>query len=122
MQNCVCTVMDKKKFATLKCLANPPRVVVDIMKAFLLLVYQPEDIQPQDWKSCQKKMSDPNLMIKVENFDPQYCTLTTAQKAEDLIAAETEESIKPQCFDAVYVYKWTKSMVEKVKASGGLKA
>eukprot|EP00105_Crassostrea_gigas_P007268 XP_011421459.1 PREDICTED: uncharacterized protein LOC105324103 isoform X1 [Crassostrea gigas] len=112
--------MDKKKFATLKSLAAPPTVVADVMKAFLLLVYQPEDIQ--DWKSCQKKMSDPDLMIKMENFDPQYCTLSTAQKAEDLIAAETEESIKVKCFDAVYVYKWTTSMVENVKASGGRKA
>ncbi|XP_052687590.1 uncharacterized protein LOC128166454 isoform X3 [Crassostrea angulata] len=93
---CICIFMDKKKFATLKSLAAPPTVVADVMKAFLLLVYQPEDIQ--------------------------YCTLSTAQKAEDLIAAETEESIKVKCFDAVYVYKWTTSMVENVKASGGRKA
>lgn len=51
-------------------------------------------------------MSDPDFMIKMENFDLQYCTLSMAQKAEGLIAAETEDSIKVQCFDADYVYKW----------------
>lgn len=38
-------VMDKKTFASLKCLASPPRVVVEVVKAFLLLVYQSEDVK-----------------------------------------------------------------------------
>ncbi|XP_052702824.1 uncharacterized protein LOC128179440 isoform X3 [Crassostrea angulata] len=112
--------MDKKTFASLKSLCSPPKVVVDVMKAFLLLVYQSEDVK--DWKSCQKKMADPNLMTKMEHFDPLYCTESIAQKADDLIAKETVDTVRNYSLDAGQVYKWTKAMIDQVKSSGGLKA
>ncbi|XP_034328199.2 uncharacterized protein [Magallana gigas] len=113
--------MDKKTFASLKSLCSPPKVVVDVMKAFLLLVYQSEDVK--DWKSCQKKLADPsNLITKMEHFDPLYCTVSAAQKAEDLIATETVDTVRHYSLDAGQVYKWTKSMIDQVKSSGGLKA
>lgn len=64
---CVCIVMDKKTFASLKSLCSPPKVVVDVMKAFLLLVYQSEDVKVSEhtiW--CQTRG------VKIGEGTPPY--------------------------------------------------
>eukprot|EP00105_Crassostrea_gigas_P039545 XP_019923693.1 PREDICTED: uncharacterized protein LOC105330378 isoform X3 [Crassostrea gigas] len=79
--------------------------------------------QIRDWGNCMQKLKTPaDVLIKVEQFDPQNCMEATAQKADGLIAGETEESIATKSLEAVIIYKWTRSMVDKVKSGGGLKA
>eukprot|EP00105_Crassostrea_gigas_P039542 XP_019923690.1 PREDICTED: uncharacterized protein LOC105330377 isoform X3 [Crassostrea gigas] len=113
--------MDKNTLASLRTLGRPPQGVKNVMEAFLLLIYQPEVMR--DWGNCMQKLKTPaDVLIKVEQFDPQNCIEATAQKADGLIAGETEESIAKKSFEAAIIYKWTRSMVDKVKSGGGLKA
>lgn len=45
----------------------------------------------------------------MEHFDPLYCTVSAAQKAEDLIATETVDTVRNYSLDAGQVYKWVRT-------------
>lgn len=45
----------------------------------------------------------------MEHFDPLYCTVSAAQKAEDLIATETVDTVRHYSLDAGQVYKWVRT-------------
>lgn len=57
----------------------------------------------------QKLKTPADVLIKVEQFDPQNCIEATAQKADGLIAGETEESIATKSLEAVIIYKWVRT-------------
>ncbi|XP_062611515.1 uncharacterized protein LOC134273324 [Saccostrea cucullata] len=114
--------MEQKTIVELRQLISPPRGIDDVIKAFLILLeYSQNDVK--DWNKCKGVLSrtgDKSVMTKVSHFDPLYCSPATAQKSEDLLAPYTIEIVRNKNLYAAKMYTWTKSMIEKVKSSGGV--
>ncbi|XP_061195648.1 uncharacterized protein LOC133203862 [Saccostrea echinata] len=114
--------MEQKTIVELRRLNSPPRGVDDVVTAFLLLLeYPPNEVK--DWNKCKSILSrtgEKSVMTKVSHFDPLYCSPETAQKSEDLLAPYTIEIVRNKNLYAAKMYTWTKSMIEEVKASGGV--
>ncbi|XP_078319525.1 uncharacterized protein LOC111122302 [Crassostrea virginica] len=112
--------MEKSTISNLKSLASPPAAVIDVLIAFSLLLGYDTRIS-NNWRGCQKILADYSILSKVDNFDPLYCTLSNAHDSEKILDKYSVEIIRNNDLNAAKVYTWTKSMIEKVKSSGGLK-
>nr|XP_022319681.1 uncharacterized protein LOC111122303 [Crassostrea virginica] len=112
--------MEKSTISNLKFYGKPPVAVKDVVSALILILGYETRIA-NNWGECQKILGDFGILVKINNFDPTSCTLSAAQESEKILDNYSMESIRKNDLNAAKVFKWTKSMIEKVKSVGGLK-